>query len=165
MSQGGSQCQCNNLWDNNMASNSTTSQSVSLPQVESIMTGPSADQISSMSMQQQMELSKQLSHQLIYLTQQLEEDLLNSQRATNSVSSLQLQGSLSENDNQSYDPSQVLNFDNSLSVSTGRQLQQKGNSFHSLRPARQLGLNEEERQLFQQSPVMGYLFNNLNNQI
>lgn len=58
MSQGGSQCQCNNLWDNNMASNSTTSQSVSLPQVESIMTGPSADQISSMSMQQQMELSK-----------------------------------------------------------------------------------------------------------
>ena len=68
LSQGSYNMQCNNSWNNNnivtsSAANGTTtntSQSVSLPHVESIMGsgGPSADQISSMSMQQQMELSQ-----------------------------------------------------------------------------------------------------------
>ena len=53
----------------NMNNNGATSiKSMAMPQVEPIIEVPSPDQISSMSMQQQMELSQQLSQKLIYLT-------------------------------------------------------------------------------------------------
>lgn len=166
MSQGSSSFAANNSAN----SSQFKSHSVCLPDLDPNFLGcASPQEIESMSMHQQMKLNQQLSQQLIYLTQQLSNELAHQQVPAGAAPAPQLNSNQSEHSNDSINSADgtyqksTTNYSSGvfdISLIDGCALQKRSSQSFQM-PRRTIPVfTEEERRMFKKSPVMGFMFNN-----